>query len=194
MEISDLICIGNLGFSHKNKKHYIKIKPDYLHLIPKLSNIFLIFKDHRVRYGKIDILKVVNDNTAVITINDEDLHEELKGVDAVKIALDEDDINQIDDESIYYDPVGMKVIWDGKEVGVIKDFFFNGAHYVYELDVARYVPTKMDLDVASRIPTKLDVANKPISVLIPDVDAFVIETNIEERYIRVVDLDQFIGL
>ena len=177
MEISDLICIGNLGFSHKNKKHYIKIKPDYIHLIPKLSNIFLIFKDHRVRYGKIDILKVVNENTAVITINDEDLLEELSNIDSVKIALDEDDINQIDDESIYYDPIGMKVIWDGKEVAVIKDFFYNGAHYVYEIEMFSQ-----------------DVANKPLSVLIPDVDAFVTETNIEERYIRVVGLDQFIDL
>jgi ribosomal 30S subunit maturation factor RimM len=129
-----------------------------------------------VRYGKIDVLKIVNDNTAVINIKDEDLREELLDIDSVKIALDEDDINLIDDDSIYYDPIGMKVIWNDKEVAVIKDFFYNGAHYVYEI-----VLLTID-SFTGRV------------VLIPDVDAFVVETNVEERFIRVVDLDQFIDL
>jgi len=176
MDISDLISIGRLGFSLKNKKHFIKIKAEYKHLLPKLSNIFLIFKDHRVRYGKIDVLKIVNDNTAVINIKDDDLREEMLNVDSVRIALDEDDINLIDDDSIYYDPIGMRVIWNNEEVAVIKDFFYNGAHYVYEIECFA-----VD-SLTGRV------------VLIPDVEVFVVETNVEERYIRVVNLDQFIDL
>jgi len=175
MEISDLISIGRLGFSFKNKKYFVKLKAEYQHLLPRLNSVFLIFKDHRVRYGKIDILRIVNENTAVIGIKDEDLLEELTGIESVRLALDEEDINLIDDESVYYDPVGMKVIWKDEEVGVIKDFFYNGAHYVYEIELGA---GSWELG----------------AVLIPDVDAFVIETNVDERFIRIVDLDQFIGL
>ena len=184
MEISDLISIGRLGFSFKNKKYFVKLKAEYQHLLPRLNSVFLIFKDHRVRYGKIDILRIVNDNTAVIGIKDEDLLEELTGIESVRLALDEEDINLIDDESVYYDPVGMKVIWKDEEVGVIKDFFYNGAHYVYEIEL---------LENVVAIPCGCP-SSKLQSILIPDVDAFVIETNVEERFIRVVDLDQFIDL
>jgi ribosomal 30S subunit maturation factor RimM len=124
-----------------------------------------------VRYGRIDILKVVCENKAAINIEDVDLLDELSTEESVNIALDEEEINSIDDDNIYYDPIGMKVIWNDEDVAVIKDFFFNGAHYVYEIE----------LPDASL-------------VMIPDVESFVIETNIEKRFIRVVDLDQFISI
>ena len=190
MEISDLISIGRVGFSFKNKKYFVKIKAEYQHLLPRLNSVFLIFKDHRVRYGKIDITKIVNNNTAVINIKDDDLLEELIGVESVRLALDEEDINLIDDASIYYDPIGMKVIWKDEEVGVIKDFFYNGAHYVYEIEELSVDSFQLSVD-SEHVTAP---SSKLQSILIPDVDAFVVETNVEERFIRVVELDQFIGL
>jgi len=180
MKISDLINIGRLKFSLKGGRPFIKVKAEYQHLLPRLNNVFLIFKDHRVRYGKIDILKIIGENKAVINVDDDDLLDELSAEESVNIALDEDEINSVDEESIYYDPIGMKVIWNDEEVAVIKDFFHNGAHYVYEIVLCDQTPDT--------------TREKERVVLIPDVESFVIETNVEERFIRVVNLDQFIAI
>ena len=171
MEISDLKCIGKLRFEKKvgdDKKIILKVKADYQKFLSRISDVFLIYKDHRVRYGKIDIIKAIKEGVALVDFEDLDLKEELEIEDSASVFIDEDMINQLDDENVYFDPVGMKVIWEGAEVAHIVNFFFNGAHDVYEIEM---------LD--KRI------------VLIPDVESFVIETNLEERYIRVVDLDQF---
>jgi len=147
----------------------LTLTSEFQHLLKKLNNVFLIYTDHRVRYGKIDILDVFSGNKAIVSIQDEDLHEELLKEKSVNIALDEEEINHIDDDTIYFDPVGMKVFWTEKEIGVIKDFFYNGAHYVYEIELTD---------------------NK--TILVPDVDAFVEETNIEERFIKLIEFEQFI--
>lgn len=174
MEISDLINIGRLKFSHKNENKdrlLLNLKTEFQHILPKLENVFLIFKDHRVRYGKIDIIKILSDNKAVVSIKDTDILDELSLEDKIDISLDEDEINSLDDSNCYYDPVGMKVIWNTQVVAIIKDFFFNGAHYVYEIEMT----------------------DKQL-FMIPDVEAFVVETNTQERFIRVVNLDQFMNL
>ena len=182
-EISDLVSIGKLKYvsdSTRKKSEaeqigrtgfHITLTSGFEHLLAKLNNVFLIFTDHRVRYGKIDILKVIGENKALVNLQDSDLKDELSKEKSVNIALDEDEINSIDDENMYFDPVGMKVLWNEQEVATIKDFFFNGAHDVYEIEM-----------------------NDKSLILIPDVEAFVIETNTDERFIKVVDLDQFINL
>jgi ribosomal 30S subunit maturation factor RimM len=106
-----------------------------------------------------------------VQINDEDIAQEALGEQSIQLSLDEEELNDLDDDSEYFDPVGMKVFHEGDDVAVISHFFHNGAHWVYEL---RLHDTK--------------------TVLIPDVERYVIETNTIERYIRVVDLDQFINL
>ena len=171
MEISDLICIGKLRLNKKvgdDKQIILKLKTDYQKFLSRLCDVFLIYKDHRVRFGKIAIIKVIREGVVEVDFEDIDLKEELEIEDSASVYLDEDMINQFDDENIYFDPVGMKVIWENEEVAHIVNFFFNGAHDVYEIEMLE----------------------KKI-VLIPDVESFVIETNIEERFIRVVDLDQF---
>jgi len=174
MEISDLICIGKLGFSKNSNdksKIIIQLKAKYQNFLPRLVNIFLIYKDHRVRYGKIDILQIINETKAIIDLEDQDLKEELAADYQAGVYLDELELNDLDDNGIYFDPVGMKVIWNDLEVGEIKDFFYNGAHDVYEIQMS----------------------DKRM-ILIPDVDSFVKETNIDERFINVVDLDQFLDI
>jgi ribosomal 30S subunit maturation factor RimM len=172
MEISDLIKIGKLVVRSKGGTRIVVcLKTEYLKFLPRLKEVFLIFKDHRVRYGTIDIIKVLTDNKAVVKIADPDLSDELSSEESVNLCLDEEEIYELDEENTYFDPVGMKVIWNEQEVAHIKDFFYNGAHDVYELEMTD-----------GRL------------VLIPDVEAFVIETNIEQRFIRVVNLDQFLEL
>jgi ribosomal 30S subunit maturation factor RimM len=172
MEVSDLINIGKLRHD-RQRKPYIVIKKEYQHLLPKLRNTFLIFKDHRVRYVSVEILNTLGENKAYISINDSDVAKEASVEEFTFVSIDEDEINQLDDETTYYDPIGMKVSWNSKEVGEIIHFFNNGAHYVYEIQLYDY--------------------DKQV-VLIPDVDDFVIETNTEERFISVRDLDKFIYL
>ena len=174
MEISDLIGIGKLRIRRNEEdiRFYVELTDEYQNLLPKLNKIFLIYKDHRVRYGKIHILQMLSEQKAEVDIVDDvDLRYELLKEKYVNLYLDEAEINELDDQNIYFDPLGMKVIWQEREVATIKDFFYNGAHDVYEIEMSDH-----------RL------------VLIPDVESFVIETNIEERFIRVVNLDQFLDI
>jgi len=168
MEINDLVNIGKLKFNQTTKKPYIMVKKSYQHLLTKLNQVFLIFKDHRVRYVSIGFIKALNEDKAIMSINDVDILQEVSTEESVGVYLEELELDNLDET---YDPIGMKVYWNGEVVATIKHFFYNGAHYVYEL-----------------------LMHDKSIVLIPDVERFVIETNIEERYIKVVDLDQFLNL
>jgi len=163
MEIDDLIQIGRLKINSKKGGLLFTPLPEFKHLYSGLIDVFLIFKDYRVRYGKIDISA-----NKTVNICDDELFQELHGEEEVIIGIDNEELKKIESENEYFDPVGMKVIYDGAEVATIDNFFFNGAHDVYEL-----------------------LMNDGKIVLIPDVENFVVETNVEKRFIRVVDLDQF---
>jgi len=179
MEISDLIHIGKLDIrkerGSEQRTLFLKVAEEFQYLLGHLGDVFLLFTDYRVRYAKIlftDLNTQKGKQTGrCVTFDDEDLLEELKSEKSVTICLDDDEIARIDDIVGYFDPTGMSVIWNSECVGTIKGFFYNGAHDVYELQMT---------------DGKL--------VLIPDVEAFVIETNPEERFIRVKDLDQFLDL
>jgi len=172
MKISDLICIGRLDLvqqeSSKEKSIYLVLKPEYQFLASSLTNIFLIFKDHRVRYGTIEQQKLVSKKKTIVYFSDPDLREEINSEQRINIYLDEDGLNTLDEKNIKPNPIGMTVYWNENDVGIIRDFFYNGAHYVYEIAMTD---------------------NK--NVLIPDVVDFVVETNITKNYIKVVNLDQF---
>lgn len=173
MEISDLVKIGSLEFSKNNPSGIsIKVKTEFQNLLSKLNKVFLIFKDHRVRYVTVKCVETTDDKKSYIQFTDSEIEDEIKSVNTVYVSLDKDEIESLDDSGEYFDPVGMKVVWREKEVAIIKDFFFNGAHDVYEIQM-------FDSD-------KL--------VLIPDVEAFVTETNIDGNFIRVIDLDQFLEI
>jgi len=161
----------NIETMNMEGKFIKKLDPAARYMFPHLSNVFFVFDEQRVRYSKVMSKLCAKQNTCMLRVDDEDLLDELLTGEAVDICLDEDGVNAIDEENGFYDPEGMKVIWDGKEVGLIKHFFHNGAHYVYEIEMA----------------------DKQV-VLIPDVETFVIETNVSERFIRVVELNQFMDL
>lgn len=163
MEAGDLIHIGKLKMNTKRSVLSYVPLAEYEHLSSELDNVFLIFKDYRVRYGKIDISE---DMTAMIF--DDDVLQELQCEESITVGLDQEGLEQIDHDSEYFDPIGMKVLWGDVQVATIDNYFYNGAHDVYELQM-----------------------NDGRVVLIPDVETFVVETNIQERFIRVVDLDQF---
>jgi len=179
MEIADLINIGKLDIRKERGSEQqlllLKAKEEFEYLLGYLSDVFLLFTDYRVRYAKIlftDLNTQKGKQTGgSVTFNDQDLLQELSSEKSVTVCLDEDEIARIDDIVGYFDPTGMSVIWNDERVATIKGFFYNGAHDVYELQM---------------------VDGK--QVLIPDVEAFVIETNPEERFIRVKDLDQFLDL
>ncbi|MDD4154951.1 MAG: hypothetical protein PHY08_00065 [Candidatus Cloacimonetes bacterium] len=172
MEISDLIKIGSLEFSHNNpKKIILKPKTEFQDFISNLKQVFLIFKDHRVRYVTVNIVEIIDEKQYYLEILDDDVIKEIKQEHSISLCLNEEDIINIDNSNQYFDPIGMKVVWNNQEVAIIENFFFNGAHDVYEIKM-----------------------NDGKIVLIPDVEAFVTETNLKDCYIKVQDLDQFIDI
>jgi len=180
MQISDLIPIGQIqtrkSSDGQQKVMLLKLQKEFQHLLTKLGDVFLLFTDHRVRYTKIIFTQngqaITSKNKDIeVSFDDEDTLEEILDTGKVQICLDDDEMSLLEDDDTYFDPVGMDVIWGEQSVATIKGFFFNGAHDVYEILLA-----------------------DGKEVLIPDVDEWVIETNIPQRYIKVRDLDQFINL
>jgi len=191
MQISDLIPIGQVqtrkSSDGQQKVMLLKLQKEFQHLLTKIDDVFLLFTDHRVRYTKIIFTQngQTRSKDIEVSFDDEDVIEEILGsgqrsADSekrtansgrVQVCLDGDALSQIEDDDMYFDPVGMSVICDDEVVATIKGFFFNGAHDVYEILLA-----------------------DGREILFPDVDEWVTETNIPERYIKVRDLDQFINL
>jgi ribosomal 30S subunit maturation factor RimM len=172
MEITDLIKVGIVKVKKSknsiNSEFLLYLDDDYIEIVKELNIFFLIFKDHRVRYGKIFEQKYYQDNIKYIKFDDEDLHNEIKKENEVYLCLEKELIEKLENDNGYFDPIGFHVIWNNQNVGKITEFFFNGAHDVYEIKM-----------------------NDENVVLIPDVESFVPETNVKEKYITVVNLDQF---
>jgi ribosomal 30S subunit maturation factor RimM len=172
MQISDLIQIGKIEVRKIRgglaTELVFKLDSEFRPTVSRLNDIFLIFTDQRVRYTQMEI-KSLSDRKIIVEIPDTDTLSEVLRESNVLVCLDDETLSSIHDDSEYFDPVDMSVIWNDQNVGKIAGFFDNGAHDVYEVALA-----------------------DGNSILIPDVPSFVIETNTTERFIKVVDLDQFI--
>jgi len=180
MQTGDLIQIGYVNTRYlpdaQAKVIVLKLHEEFQHLATQLSDVFLLFTDHRVRYAKMIFTSDDKKNTArhngiEVSFDDTDLIDEIYDTKKVAVCLDEDELSRLSDDAEYFDPIGMNVIWNDEVVAHIKGFFFNGAHDVYEI-----------------------LLTNGSEILIPDVDEWVIQTNIPQRYIMVRDLDQFINL
>lgn len=159
----DKIVIGKIvnvvGLKGEVKVYSYAEEPDRFE---RLEKIFLGTEEKNTEYV---VTKVRYKGDMVILtldgVTDRNAAEALKGL---MVLMDEADLEELP-EGVYYikDLIGMKVVSDsGVELGTLKDINTNTAQRVYE--VAR--PGKPD-------------------ILIPGVDEFILDTDMDNRVITV---------
>lgn len=159
----DKIVIGKIvnvvGLKGEVKVYSYAEEPDRFE---RLEKIFLGTEEKNTEYA---VTKVRYKGDMVILtldgVSDRNAAEALKGL---MVLMDEADLEELP-EGVYYikDLIGMKVVSDsGVELGTLKDINTNTAQRVYE--VAR--PGKPD-------------------ILIPGVDEFILDTDMDNRVITV---------
>ncbi len=149
MQISDLVAIGKLGNTLDNKGYISFKKNSNFHpLYFNQKDVFLLFKDHRVRYVTID--KLINDKGIKLRFLETEVIEEVAKAGGVLVTLPETDLVKSKKETGFIDPVGMKVFFNNKEIGNIIDFFNNS---VYDILVVKTLDKK--------------------EIMIPDVDFYI---------------------
>lgn len=159
----DKIVIGKIvnvvGLKGEVKVYSYAEEPDRFE---RLEKIFLGTEEKNTEYA---VTKVRYKGDMVILtldgVTDRNAAEALKGL---MVLMDEADLEELP-EGVYYikDLIGMKVVSDsGVELGTLKDINTNTAQRVYE--VAR--PGKPD-------------------ILIPGVDEFILDTDMDNRVVTV---------
>ena len=170
MQITDLVAIGKLGNSiDENGFISFKKNSNFQQSYLTKKDVFLLFKDHRVRYVSID--KVINEKRFKLRFLETDVTEEAADAGGVRVTIPESDLVKFNREADFVDPVGMKVIFNKKELGNVINFFNNS---VYDILIVETGEKK--------------------EIMIPDVDKYVIEKNAENDTITVKNIDGLMDL
>ncbi len=170
MRISDLYQIGRLG-NFINEDGYIQFKkddsfqPDYL----SINDFFLIFSKNRVRFVTKEHI-IESDRKILIKFKEPELLPDLAG-QKVKVCLSKKDINFIQAGTDYINTNGFNVMFKQQLIGVVVDFFDNGAHGVI---VVKNVNEK--------------------EFMIPFIDIYISKISEERRLVFVQDVEDLITL
>ncbi len=120
MKITDLYQVATLG-NKIDEEGFFKItfthKIDFF--FDKFKDIFLIFKDHSVRYVTID--KVKCNRSCKIKILEAELNEDIIADGKVKVCLEKKDIPNLPADILF---VGFKVYSDSEYLGEITDVMY----------------------------------------------------------------------
>ncbi len=171
MDIDDLVIIGKLGFNHKNKDWInFKLNDEFCEYIDEIDELFLIFKDHRVRYVKVKRL-AKRDNKLYFRLEDSDIYEELINQSDILIGLDPETIDKWEESEGYYDPLGMEVFYQDELIGKVIDWFNNGAQDVFVIEL-----------------------NNGKEIMIPEVEEFIDRIDTEKKWIYTKAIDDFLEL
>ncbi|MBN2461863.1 MAG: hypothetical protein JXB60_09690 [Candidatus Cloacimonetes bacterium] len=130
MQISDLITIGRL-LTRTSKNGLLTFQPysNFQDRFLTLRDIFLVFKDKRVRL--VTLTREVREQTMVVGLLEKDVLEEIRKSGPVEVMIAPEDLRLLEYSPDFYDPLGKKAIYLGKEMGIIRDYFFNSMYDVY---------------------------------------------------------------
>jgi ribosomal 30S subunit maturation factor RimM len=149
---------------------YLLFKPgrEYMSYFLEKKDIFLLFKDHRVRYVTID--RIREDKKISILLQEKDVIEEVKHSTNVSLCLASEDIaylrNRFEDNVINF-----SVIFAGEEIGKVLDVNNFGAHdnYIIRLNTGK-------------------------EVMVPDVERYVEDRNSERQELVLINIEELLEL
>ncbi|KQC07193.1 MAG: hypothetical protein APR54_01130 [Candidatus Cloacimonas sp. SDB] len=162
MQVDELISIGCLGKSlDKNGfigfKRYLELPQEF----NSLKEIFLIFKDHRVRFVDVEFSP---DNKDKIKIIESDMVSEIINSADVKLALSQDDIDELRTKSGLILPGIMEIFYQHKKIGTLIEIFNNNAHDILVVEL-----------------------NDGKEIMIPYVDRFVINSDNSKIFVTNIE-------
>lgn len=130
MKHPPLIGIGKLGRQNADGFHPVMIKQEYRSVFSELEELYLIFNSDRVFYVTISE-RMRKDNKTWIKLKEDGVSEEQFLHKDVVIAIADTAI-ETEETSLNY-LIGYQVIFAGEELGIVEDFFFNGAQDVLQI-------------------------------------------------------------
>lgn len=167
MQLKDLIPIARLtGVTDDGYlvlKTYKNFEDDFL----KIQDLFLVFKDNRVRF--VTLIDVKVSKAYHVKIKEIDVLEEMTNPDEVKICMAPDDVDAITNEDDEDTPLGKDAVFKDIVIGKITDWFDNSAHDVLVI-----------------------VLKNESEIMVPDVDSYVIEETDEAIIFQ--NIDDFLTL
>lgn len=132
MHEKDLTVIGRLGGLDSEGYFHLMIKPEYRDLPDELDEVYLIFNSDRVFYVSISDTKLT-DKKQWIRFKEDGVIEERRLHKEALVAIDPEILdNQAEELDIYLE---APVIYQGKPIGSLRSFFYNGAQYVLEIEM-----------------------------------------------------------
>jgi len=167
MQVDELIAVGCLGKSlDKNGfigfKRYLELPQEF----NSLKEIFLIFKDHRVRFVDVEFSP---DNRDKIKIIESDIVSEIINSADVKLALSQEDIDELRIKSDLIPSGIIEIFYLNKKIGTLTEIFNNNAHDILVVEL-----------------------NNGKEIMIPDVDRYIIASDTEKIF--VTDIEDLLKL
>ncbi len=167
MQLKDLIPIARLtGLTDEGYlvlKTYKNFEDDFL----KIQDLFLVFKDNRVRIVTLTDVKV--SKAIHIKIKEIDVLEEMTNPDEVKVCMAPDDVDAITDEDDEDTPLGKDAVFNETVIGKVTDWFDNTAHDVLVI-----------------------VLKNESEIMVPDVDYYVVDET--EDTVILQNIESFLTL
>lgn len=150
MQLTDLIPIAKVAGVADDG--FIALKPykNFLDSYLEVKDLFLVFKDNRVRYVTLTVVR--QEKTPFIKIREIDVLEEITKPDEVQVRLAPEQIGMHGEETEKDSTIGKRAVFQEKYLGTVSDWFHNGAHNVLVITM-----------------------ENEHEVMIPDVDQFVLD-------------------
>ena len=164
MKLTDLIPIGNLS-AVLNSDGLVSFKPNrnFIDEFLDIVDVFVVFTDNRVRYLTIEQV-LHNKNKILLKFLEDEVFDEIAESTGVKLMLDPETASKYDYD--YYNYNGMKVVFEDQTIGEVVDSFYNSQYMIFSV---------------------VDGENKEI--LIPNVEAYILNIDFEKRVIYVHSID-----
>jgi ribosomal 30S subunit maturation factor RimM len=132
MLVTDLIPLGRINPPDRKNYYRIILKSEFEEFPADITDLFLIFPDHRVRYVTIQDLRIESAKIWVKFLED-DVYPEINEFRRIRVMLDPKDYNN---STMGFDPYGMEVYKDGNLIGKITDYIDNSIQVVYTVELS----------------------------------------------------------
>lgn len=126
----NLVSIGKLGGRDTYGFHHVMIKPDYRTVFSGLEELYLIFNSNRVFYVTISERKQSEKKLWVKFLEDGIAEEQPKHKDVILAIAEEVTETEVTGLDAL---IGYNVISSGAELGIVEDYFYNGAQHVLQI-------------------------------------------------------------
>lgn len=165
MDFGDLVTIGKLGLRQEQDGSVLFHRNrDFHDGLWGIDRVFLVTTAHRVTYTTIKSW-LDDDGDTRLLFDDRYRHES-----GVRVLVDPETYYRTIQDDDGFHPVGMRVFEGERPVGKVVDYFHNNAHGVLVLE-----------------------DENGHEIMIPDVDAWVIEKDPEKNVIRIRDMAEWTG-